>query len=205
MDKLSKRDRDILTMISEGMPDLQVCAKLGILPEQLEKAMDRLTKLAEVHPSSGSMAVYLERALRRRAENAARSLEARFRALLEASLDAVLVVNAQTGTIDQANDQAAQMFGYPEQEIVGLSVEELVPDSYKAIHPAYRKGFLLNTRKREMGYHPPIFARKKDGSEIEIAVALTASSCDEEVMVVCKEFARWNFLCEEEDARKNLG
>jgi hypothetical protein len=42
-----------------------------------------------------------------------------------------------------------------------------------------------------MGYHPPIFAKRADGSEIEVSVALTASVADDEVMVVCSEFIHW--------------
>ncbi len=191
MVKLSKRDREILTLISDGVPDLQVCMKLGLLPEQLAKVMDRLQKQADSHPASESMAVFFERALRRRAENAARSLEARFAALMDGAPDAVLVVNAQSGRIDQVNKRAADMFGYEIEDLIGRSVEELVPPSYQSVHPAYRKAFLLNVRKREMGYHPPIFGIRKDGTEIEMAISLTASVADEEIMVVCTEFAKW--------------
>ncbi len=45
-----------------------------------------------------------------------------------------------------------------------------------------------------MGYHPPIFAVKGDGSEVEVAIALTATFSDEDVMVVCTEFALWTAL-----------
>jgi PAS domain S-box-containing protein len=86
------------------------------------------------------------------------------------------------------------MFGYAHEAFIGRSVEDLVPHSYRRVHPAYRIGFLTSTRKREMGYHPPIFALRADGKEIEIKVALTASPDDDTVMAVCRQFAEWDAL-----------
>jgi len=139
-------------------------------------------------------AAMYERALRLRAENTFRSLEARFHALLDASPNAILVVNAMTGVISQVNSNAAKLFGYPANGLVGRSVEDLVNPPLRAIHPAYRIGFVTSARRREMGYHPPIFAYRAVGSEVEVAIALTATTNDEEVMVVCTEFARWTGL-----------
>lgn len=204
MKGLSKKDRDVLREISIGVPDLEVCRKFGFLPRQLDEVLARAAKRAEADEVADHAAVYYERALRRRAENAASSLAARFNALMDASPDAILVINAATGIIDQVNENAAKMFGYSVEGLVGLSVEELVPAKVRAIHPAYRIGFLTSTRKRQMGYHPPIFAVRADGTEIELAVALTAALSDGEVMVVCTEFARWNLRDErimEEPAR----
>ena len=192
MKELSKKDREIVKLVSEGVPDTQVCRQTGITNDQLIKVLDRVAKRAATYDVAEDAAAMYERALRCRAENAARSLEARFVALLDASPDSVLVINAMTGVIGQVNQNASNLFGYASAELVGRSVEDLVPERYRAIHPAYRKGFLINVRKRQMGYHPPIFALRRDGSEIEVAIALTASIADDDVMVVCSEFARWN-------------
>jgi len=179
---------------------MQVCRQFGITTDQLLKVLDRAAKRAETYDVADNAAAMYERALRRRAENAARSLEARFCALLDASPDAILVINAMTGVIGQVNERAANLFGYAPSDLVGRSMEDLVPERYRATHPAYRKGFLINIRKRQMGYHPPIFALRGDGVEVEVAIALTASIADDEVMVVCTEFARWNATDSDEEA-----
>lgn len=191
MKDLKRKDREVLTMLSEGVPDLLVCRRVGVLPGELDKILTRIARLAEDASTRPELAVTYERALRKRAENAAMSLEGRFNALLDASPNAVLVINGTTGIIRQVNERAAEMFGYATGELVGRSMEDLVPAKFRPIHPAYRVGFLNSVRKREMGYHPPIAALRSDGLEIEMAIALTASEADDEVMVVCTEFHRW--------------
>ena len=153
--------------------------------------LQRVAKRASTYDVEEDAAAMYERALRLRAENTFRSLEARFHALLDASPNAILVVNAMTGVISQVNSNAAKLFGYPVNALVGRSVEDLVNPPLRAIHPAYRIGFVSSSRRREMGYHPPIFAYRADGTEVEVAIALTATKNDEEVMVVCTEFAKW--------------
>lgn len=197
----TKRDRDIVAQIGAGTSDLEVCRRFGLLHNDLELCLERYRQWAEKQPIEESPGLIFERAMRRRAENSARSLASRFSALLEASPEAIMVVNALTGVIRQVNSNAAVLFGYSEGDLVGRSVEDLVPATLQGIHGAYRVAFLSSARKREMGYHPPIFAVRADGSEVEIAVALTCALADEEVMVVCTQFARWTSFESEEHKR----
>lgn len=194
----AKKDWEIVTLIGQGVSDVEVCRRFGLLAADLESRMERFRRWTESQPADETPALLLERALRRRAENAVASLQARFRALLDASPEAVMVVDAMTGTIREVNANAATLFGYSAADLVGRSVEDLVPASLRGIHGAYRVGFLASARKRAMGYHPPIFAVRADGSEVEIAVALTCAPADEEVMVVCTEFSRWTVFDAEE-------
>jgi PAS domain S-box-containing protein len=78
------------------------------------------------------------------------------------------------------------MFGYSPRELVGHEVEMLVLPEVRDVHVAYRNGFLNSVRKREMGYHPPIEALRKDGSTIWLDIALTATQATDDVMVVCR-------------------
>jgi PAS domain S-box-containing protein len=181
----------ILRALAEGNSDLKVCQQFGLLIGDLERI---LADLATEASSSPELALQWAEIRAIRAENARIATEGRLQALMDISPEAVLVVNAPTGAIERANDLASTMFGYPASELIGLSIEELVPDQYRHIHPVFRIRFMTSTRKREMGYHPPIFAKRKDGSEVEVAIALTANPTDDTVMVVCTEFARWNRL-----------
>ena len=188
---LGKKDRDILLLMSQGKSDLDVCRAFGLLPGQLSVVLKRAEDWLSTLEASTDEAFMIERALRKRAENALRSLDGRFNALLDVSPEAIMVINAMTGIIRVANDNAANLCGYELNDLVGRSMEDLIPDRYRAIHPAYRVGFLSSVRKREMGYHPPIYGKKADGSIVEVAVALTAAQSDEDVMVVCTEFVKW--------------
>lgn len=70
-----------------------------------------------------------------------RLAEVRTRTLFDASPDAMLVVDAR-GIITMANQMASRTFGYPEDALVGLSVDQLVPLRYRAGHPGQRDRFM---------------------------------------------------------------
>lgn len=188
MDALSADDRAVLTLLSEGVSDLEICRQLRLSAQGLARAIHRIEERAV--QESNDAGRYYERALRIRSENALKSLDARFHALMSILPDAVMVVDGRTGIIKEVNDLACQLFGYERQKLIGMSVEELVPAEQRVIHPAYRLGFLASVRKRELGYHPPIFGVRSDGTKIEVAIALTATSADDDVMVVCTSTSR---------------
>jgi PAS domain S-box-containing protein len=189
MNRLSERERQVLERLSQGLKDAEICRDLGISETVFRRALKRIESLAEAETEDAGR--HYERALKVRAENRLRSLEARFQALMSILPGAVLVVDGRTGVIKEINESASQLFGYSVQEFIGRSVEDLVPEELRAIHPRYRIGFLSSLRKRELGYHPPIFGVRADGSQIEVAIALTATTADDDVMVVCTEKSAW--------------
>ncbi|RZA18740.1 MAG: PAS domain S-box protein [Lysobacteraceae bacterium] len=94
------------------------------------------------------------------------------RALFDASADALLLVGSD-GTIVLANPAATDMLGYAPEEIVGLSVDALVPDAIRPRHAAYREGYAKHPRPRPMGTQMELVARRKDGSEVMVEIALS--------------------------------
>jgi len=192
MKALGKGDQEILVLLSEGMPDHGVCQELNISPRALKSAIRRIElRAAEDTEDAGR---YYEQALRRRADNRAVSLQARFDALMTALPEAVLVIDGRSGQIREVNEFACKLFGYGRKEMLRLTVEDLVPEDMRTRHVAYRLGFLANARKRRMGYHPAIFGLRADGSQIQMAIALTATHADDDVMVVCTEHSVWKSL-----------
>lgn len=202
VERLSKRDQRILALMSQGMREMDICLRLRISAASFQKAYTRIEERAQMQSNDAGR--FYERAMRRYAEASRESLEARFNALMTISPNAILVADGRTGKILQANDKAAEMFGYSIAELTDITVEALVPLEQQHIHRAYRIGFLASVRKREMGYHPPIMALRKDGSTLEIAIALTASTANDEVMVVCAEFEKWSSFNERERAATRL-
>jgi PAS domain S-box-containing protein len=98
--------------------------------------------------------------------------DAVYRSLFTAYPDALLLVD-QAGTISLANPAAALLLGYDVQELIGLSVEALVPDSIRPRHAAYRDAYARNPRQRPMGTQMELVARRRDGTEVMVEIALS--------------------------------
>src|SRR5437762_8878295 len=77
-------------------------------------------------------------------------VEERFRALLEAAPDAMVIVGTD-GRIELVNAQTERVFGYDRAELLGRSVEILVPERFRGFHPGYRSGYFTAPRVRPMG------------------------------------------------------
>src|SRR5882724_2774032 len=100
-----------------------------------------------------------------------RAVEARFRALLEAAPDAMIVVGPD-GRIVLVNSQAEKVFGYRREELLGQPVEILIPDRFREVHPQLLGGYLADPRARPMGMGLDLFGRRKDGAEFPVEISL---------------------------------
>jgi PAS domain S-box-containing protein len=98
--------------------------------------------------------------------------EHRFRAVVEAVPSAILLVNDK-GLITLANAQAETVFGYQRAELVAKPVETLIPEHLRTPHAGLRSGYAGDPRARAMGADRELFARRKDGAEIPVEVALS--------------------------------
>lgn len=108
--------------------------------------------------------------------------ERRFRALIENAPDAILQVD-ETGTIVIANRTAETLFGYTREELMGHSVDMLVPEANRARHPGHRKAFAAAGLTRPMGLSLDLFARRKDGSRFPVEISLSPMQTENGVHV----------------------
>ncbi|HET9645870.1 MAG TPA: ATP-binding protein, partial [Burkholderiaceae bacterium] len=95
-----------------------------------------------------------------------------FRTLFAAYPDALLVVDA-SGCIVLANPAAADLLGYAVEQLTGLGVDELVPDAIRPSHAAYRAAYARAPRVRPMGTQMELVAKRRDGSEVLVEIALS--------------------------------
>ena len=84
-----------------------------------------------------------------------------------------MIVVTQEGEITRLNQLAESTFGYGSGELVGQAVELLVPERYRAAHPAYRHGFQAESSARPMGLGRDLRGRRKDGSEFPVEIGIT--------------------------------
>jgi PAS domain S-box-containing protein len=92
--------------------------------------------------------------------------------VLEAAPDAVLLVNAD-GCIALANRQVETIFGYDRAELLGQSVEVLVPEDLRRGHTAHRLRYRAEPRRRAMGAGLELSGRRSDGSLVPVEIALS--------------------------------
>ncbi len=102
----------------------------------------------------------------------ARSIGERdFRALLDAAVDAIIVVDAR-GTIQDFSLAAQRVFGYTTDEILGHNVADLMPAPYRAEHDAYMDRYKATGEARIIGIGREVMARRKDGSTFHCELAV---------------------------------
>src|SRR5262249_1613381 len=120
---------------------------------------------------------------RKHTEEVLRTAEEKFRLVVEATPNAIVLVNGE-GKILLVNAQAEKLFGYPRQELLGQPVELLVPERFRANHPAWRTAFLAVPEARPIGAGRDLYGRRKDGSEIPVEIRLNPIRTDDGLMVL---------------------
>lgn len=93
-------------------------------------------------------------------------------AIFEQAPVAMLLIDG-AGRIESVNAAAERLFGYAKPELVGRSVEVLVPEVARQKHKRLREDFLRSPSSRAMGDGRKLSARHKDGHDIPISVGLS--------------------------------
>jgi PAS domain S-box-containing protein len=78
----------------------------------------------------------------------------------------------QRGRIVFVSSQAETFFGYRRDELIGQTIEVLVPERYRAIHVGHRADYTSHPSSRPMGTGLEIYARRKDGTECPVDISL---------------------------------
>jgi PAS domain S-box-containing protein len=98
--------------------------------------------------------------------------ERKYRGLIELAPDAIIVVNAE-GNIEIVNAQTEKMFGYLRRDLIGQSIETLIPERFREGHIAFRANYAVQPVVRPMGSGLELYGRRSDGSEFAVEISLS--------------------------------
>ena len=95
-----------------------------------------------------------------------------------------IIVSNSKGQIVMANPKALQMFGYDNDTMCSLVIEDLVPSRFLHMHKEHRSNYHHNPSPRSMGVGRDLWAKRKDGSEFPIEISLSYVKATEGMLVV---------------------
>lgn len=104
-------------------------------------------------------------------------------ALFDVAPDAFLIVNA-AGQIVLSNHQAEVLFGYACAELLGMPVEQLLPERFRATHGVQRRGYVAVPYTRPMGIGLELLGRRNDGEEFPVEISLSSLVNGEETQTI---------------------
>lgn len=111
------------------------------------------------------------------------SLEQRNRKVLEMAPEAVILVDDK-GTIIFANQRSYEIFGVSADQLLGRSVDSLLPTSLRDKHQVLRKGYSDKPVTREMGRNLALEAIHADGHAFPVDIVLSPIEYDEDTVVM---------------------
>lgn len=117
----------------------------------------------------------LEMRTAQRAEAAARAAaeeaEARYRAVVETAVDAMVVID-ERGVVQSFNTAAEQIFGYTVAEMAGRNVSELMPEPDRSQHDNYLERYLRTGERRIIGIGREVEGRRCDGTTFPLELSI---------------------------------
>ncbi|MBL8499994.1 MAG: PAS domain S-box protein [Nitrosomonas sp.] len=102
---------------------------------------------------------------------------------VEASPNGMVMTNHE-GKIMMVNTTTEALFGYQREELLGQSIEVLIPESHRAHHPALRSDFIKHPSTRAMGHGRDLHGQHKNGKEFPVEVGLNPIQTPRGVMVL---------------------
>ena len=119
----------------------------------------------------------------KRLNNSENATEDQVIALFEFATEGIILTNKK-GEIILINPAALKLFNYEKEELLGKSIETLIPWRFHHAHLQYRKAFNEQPANRTMGHGRNLFARTKDGREFPVEVSLSYYRQDDTLFVI---------------------
>jgi len=159
--------------VGEGDLSYRMASEFGELAENFNQMVSQLEKTSVSKESLEVSERKLQDAnadLSREVVERRRALE-HFRLVVEAAPNGLLMTNEQ-GIIVSVNSQIETLFHYSKKELLGQSIETLMPERFRSKHTAIRASFLAAPKARPMGGARELVGMRKDGSEFPVEIGL---------------------------------
>jgi PAS domain S-box-containing protein len=111
-----------------------------------------------------------------------------------------MVIVDASGKITLVNAQTEKLFGYKREELLGKTVENLMPDRFRGNHLGHREQYAKAPRLRMMGSGMELFGRRKDGTEFPVEISLSPFKSKDGILV----FSAIRDITLQRQARKEL-
>jgi PAS domain S-box-containing protein len=125
-----------------------------------------------------------------------------FQLATEASPSGTVLVDHQ-GRILLVNAHIEELFGYARDELIGKTVDILVPERFARAHASDRANFFAAPQARAMGAGRELFGRRKDGSEFPVEIGLNPIQTPHGLVVLANVVDISARLAAEEETRRN--
>ncbi|HQU88710.1 MAG TPA: PAS domain S-box protein [Denitromonas sp.] len=143
--------------------------------------------LSPVHDSHGTVTHLIYSAIdvsdRKAGEAALQRSEQRFRQVVESAPDGLAMVDT-AGQMVLVNAGMESIFGYTRDEMLGHTIEMLMPQRHRSAHGALFQGYLEEPTARDMAGRRELYARRKDGSEFPVEIGLNPIPTEAGTMVL---------------------
>ncbi|MBI3590050.1 MAG: PAS domain-containing sensor histidine kinase [Candidatus Melainabacteria bacterium] len=112
-----------------------------------------------------------------------KTTQADFLKLIEIIPDAIVIVDNE-GKIRYINSQTTNTFGYNPHELIGQTVEILLPHRFKSKHIDHRTNYSKHPARRPMGSGIDLYGRKKDGTEFSADITISPIETENGMLVI---------------------
>lgn len=120
---------------------------------------------------TGAVAIVRDISGRKRADLDQHATDARWRAIIDSTVDAIVVIDVD-GRIETFNRSAERMFGYTEAEMLGKSVNTLMPQPYRDEHDSYIANYLRTGSQKIIGIGREVTCLRRDGSTLPVHLSV---------------------------------
>lgn len=108
-------------------------------------------------------------------------LELRLEAVFGNAVDGIILID-QSGIIQSINDAGCRLFGYPSEEVIGFTVNRLMPMPHSAIHDQYLHNYLSTGFKKIIGIGREVTGLRKNGSEFPFWLSVSEFRIGERII-----------------------
>jgi len=95
-----------------------------------------------------------------------------------------LIISNNRGIIENINPATEELFGYSKKELIGKTIDVLIPKNVRKHHSSYRDKYYEKPTKRKMGEGRDLYGQKKDGSIVPLEISLNHIGSGEELRIL---------------------